>query len=110
MKKLTPILVNLMLTAVTILAVTISVKMIEDLQYERLERAKTEYEYRYKETTSVSVENSGEWNEKRRYNLWIYDRETGKIKYTGAWVYNHEVNGATKGVDTKVMQGMPSND
>lgn len=103
MKKLTPTLVNLMLVAVIALAGTITVKTIEDIQYNRTQRAKAEYEYRYKETASVTVEDT-----EIRYNLWIYDRETGKIKHTSAVVYKYSRNGVDKRIDTKVMQGTPS--
>lgn len=103
MKKLTPTLVNLMLVSVIALAGTITVKTVEDIQYNRAQRAKVEYEYRYKETASVTVEDT-----ESRYNLWIYDRETGKIKHTNAVVYKYSRNGVDKRIDTKVIQGTPS--
>lgn len=103
MKKLTPTLVNLMLVSVIALAGTITVKTVEDIQYNRAQRAKVEYEYRYKETASVTVEDT-----ESRYNLWIYDRETGKITHTNAVVYKYSRNGADKRIDTKVIQGKPS--
>ena len=103
MKKLTPTLVNLMLVSVIALAGTITVKTVEDIQYNRAQRAKVEYEYRYKETASVTVEDT-----ESRYNLWIYDRETGKITNTNAVVYKYSRNGADKRIDTKVIQGKPS--
>lgn len=103
MKKVTPILVNLMLVSVIALAGTITVKTVEDIQYNRAQRAKVEYEYRYKETASVTVEDT-----EIRYNLWIYDRETGKIKHTNAMVYKYSRNGADKRIYTKVIQGTPS--
>lgn len=103
MKKVTPILVNLMLVSVIALAGTITVKTVEDIQYNRAQRAKVEYEYRYKETASVTVEDT-----ESRYNLWIYDRETGKIKHTNAVAYKYSRNGVDKRIDTKVIQGTPS--
>lgn len=53
-----------MLVSVIALAGTITVKTVEDIQYNRAQRAKAEYEYRYKETTSVSAEDA-----ESRYNF-----------------------------------------
>ncbi len=103
MKKLTPTLVNLMLVAVIALAGTIVWKTIEDIHYSRTQRAKAEYEYRYKESASISSEKGVSF-----YNLWIYDRETGKIIHTKAEVDKKRLPGNDKRIDTTVLKGTPS--
>ena len=90
MKKFTYMLVNIALVSVIILAGTAAVKTIEDIRHERVERAKTEYEYKYKETVNFSIEDAGRYNEKNVYKISIYDRETGIIELTEAGAYKYD--------------------
>lgn len=108
MKKFTYMLVNIALVSVIILAGTAAVKTIEDIRHERVERAKTEYEYKYKETVNFSIEDAGRYNEKNVYKISIYDRETGINELTEAWAYKYDnVDNPNQGVKTRIIQGIP---